>query len=102
MNPPRRTAPVGRSASAGEEVVEDPVHLHDEGDMALALVEVSAGTGDALRQPDPVRKGHHLVLAPLPYRDRDLDRSEVEPPGTGQGEVVVSPADDALLACASK
>jgi hypothetical protein len=39
---------VGRSARAGEEVVEDPVHLHDEGDMALAVVEVCAGTGDVL------------------------------------------------------
>ena len=45
---PLRTL-VGRSASAGEEVVEEPVHLHDEGDMALVLVEVGAGTGDVLR-----------------------------------------------------
>jgi hypothetical protein len=43
-----------------------------------------------------------MCSASLPYRDRDLDRGEVEAPRTHQGEVIVSPADDALQACTTK
>jgi len=42
-------------------------------------------------EPLAVRERHHQILLPLPHRDRDADRRELEPPGADEREVVVEP-----------
>src|SRR5215213_3363275 len=74
---------------AGHEVVEDLADPAPQRQVSLVVVEVDGSLGDVGGEPPAVREGNHAVLGALPDRHGHRDVRELEPPVTGEGQVVL-------------
>ena len=74
--------------------VADPGELQRE--VAVLLVDVLLGTGDALGEPAAVGDRDEPVLDTVPDLHRNLNLLQLEPPWLQEDEVVVDPPVDPL------